>query len=140
MTTVLFSPMPSRLLKCDSAHFLGAFGSGATAAKKLYDELSAAGVDVLLDDRDLRPGVMFADLDLIGIPHRLTIGERGLAAQITGYKNRASRQTENVPLDQAVIFLKNKIQKNNGYGKREIYRNLEFVGFPFFHARRFGKP
>ena len=81
------------------------------AAKKLYDELSAAGVDVLLDDRDLRPGVMFADLDLIGIPHRLTIGERGLAAQITGYKNRASRQTENVPLDQAVIFLKNKIQK-----------------------------
>ena len=81
------------------------------AAKKLHDELSAAGVDVLLDDRDLRPGVMFADLDLIGIPHRLTIGERGLAEKITEYKNRANVQTENVPLDQAVSFLKNKIQK-----------------------------
>jgi len=47
-------------------------------ADQLYAELQAAGVDVLLDDRDERPGVMFAEMELIGIPHRLTIGERGL--------------------------------------------------------------
>ena len=50
----------------------------AAAADELYAELAAAGVDVLLDDRDERPGVMFADLELIGIPHRIAIGDRGL--------------------------------------------------------------
>ena len=51
----------------------------ASAVENVYKELWEAGIDTLLDDRDERPGVMFADMDLIGIPHRLVIGERGLA-------------------------------------------------------------
>ena len=58
------------------------------AAERLYDELAAAGIDVLLDDRDERPGVLFADMELIGIPHRVVIGERGLAAGNAEYKGR----------------------------------------------------
>ncbi len=61
-----------------------------TAADTLYAELSAAGFDVLLDDRDERPGVMFADAELIGIPHRVTIGERGLKDGVVEYQPRRS--------------------------------------------------
>jgi prolyl-tRNA synthetase len=57
-------------------------------ADKLHDDLVAAGVDVLLDDRGLRPGVMFADLELIGIPHRITVGDRGLTAGHVEYQGR----------------------------------------------------
>ena len=59
-----------------------------TAADTLYAELTAAGFDVLLDDRDERPGVMFADAELIGIPHRVTIGERGLKDGVIEYQPR----------------------------------------------------
>ena len=59
-----------------------------TAADSLYAELSAAGFDVLLDDRDERPGVMFADAELIGIPHRVTVGERGLKDGLIEYQTR----------------------------------------------------
>ena len=59
-----------------------------TAADTLYAELQAAGIDVLLDDRDERPGVMFADAELIGIPHRVTIGERGLKDGVIEYQAR----------------------------------------------------
>jgi prolyl-tRNA synthetase len=58
------------------------------AADALHDELKNAGVDVLLDDRNERPGVMFADMELIGIPHRVVIGERGLAEGKVEYKGR----------------------------------------------------
>jgi prolyl-tRNA synthetase len=58
------------------------------AAQKLYDDLSAQGVEVLFDDRGLRPGVMFADADLIGIPHRIVIGDKGLANSQFEYKHR----------------------------------------------------
>jgi prolyl-tRNA synthetase len=57
-------------------------------ATKLYESLRAAGVDVILDDRDERPGVMFADWELIGVPHRLTVGERGLKEGIVEYQAR----------------------------------------------------
>ena len=57
-------------------------------AERLHDELAAAGIDVLLDDRDERPGVMFADLELIGVPHRITIGERGLKQGQVEYVSR----------------------------------------------------
>ena len=55
---------------------------------RLYAELTAAGFDVLLDDRDDRPGVMFADAELIGIPHRVTVGERGLKDGVIEYQPR----------------------------------------------------
>jgi prolyl-tRNA synthetase len=58
------------------------------AADTLYAELTAAGYDVLLDDRDERPGVMFADAELIGIPHRITVGERGLKDGVIEYQPR----------------------------------------------------
>ena len=58
------------------------------AADTLYAELEAAGIDVLLDDRDERPGVMFADMELIGIPHRIVVGERGLNEGKLEYKGR----------------------------------------------------
>ncbi len=75
------------------------------AADRLYDDLVAAGVDVLLDDRDERPGVLFADMDLIGVPHRLVLSDRGLAAETVEFKTRRNTQSENVPLAEAVAYL-----------------------------------
>ena len=78
------------------------------AAEKLYAELLAAGVDVLLEDRDERPGVLFADMDLLGIPHRLVLSERGLAAGTVEYKGRTQAAPENAPLADALGFLRGK--------------------------------
>jgi prolyl-tRNA synthetase len=72
------------------------------AADGLYEALSAKGIEVLLDDRDQRPGVMFADLELLGIPHRLTIGERGLKDGNLEYQARTDTQSTAVGLDRAV--------------------------------------
>ncbi len=68
------------------------------AANQLYTDLLAAGVDVLLDDRGERPGVMFAEADLMGIPHRLVIGERGLAEGLVEYKARTSAEAQSLPM------------------------------------------
>jgi prolyl-tRNA synthetase len=74
------------------------------AADKLYAELNAAGVDVLLDDRGLRPGPMFADADLIGIPHRIVIGDKGLANAQFEYKRRGAAEAEMIAATaQAVL-------------------------------------
>lgn len=74
-------------------------------AEKLYDELLAAGVEVLFDDRKERPGVMFATMDLIGIPHRVVIGERGLDDGTVEYKNRKTGEVEHIQLDKLKDFL-----------------------------------
>ncbi len=79
------------------------------AVEVLYRELQSAGIDVLLDDRKERPGVMFADMELIGIPHRLTLGERGLDNGTIEYKGRGDAAQQDIPLDQLVEFLKEKI-------------------------------
>jgi prolyl-tRNA synthetase len=76
------------------------------AAERLHDELAAAGIDVLLDDRDERPGVLFADMDLIGIPHRVVLSERGLAAGTAEYKGRRDEKPRDLPLKEVVAFLK----------------------------------
>ena len=78
------------------------------AAEKLYAELLAAGIDVLLEDRDERPGVLFADMDLLGIPHRLVLSERGLAAGTIEYKGRTQAAAENAPLASALQLLKDR--------------------------------
>jgi prolyl-tRNA synthetase len=75
------------------------------AADRLYEELLAAGVDVLMDDRDERPGVLFADMDLIGVPHRVVLSERGLAAGNAEYKGRRDEKPRDLPLAQVVAFL-----------------------------------
>jgi len=78
-------------------------------AEKLHDELDGAGVEVLLDDRGERPGVMFADLELIGIPHRVTIGERGLKEGKLEYQSRRDGQVVAVPRDQIGAFLRERL-------------------------------
>jgi prolyl-tRNA synthetase len=80
-------------------------------ADQLYAELQAAGVDVLLDDRDERPGVMFAEMELIGVPHRLTIGERGLKEGKVEYVDRRSLQTTPVPVGDAYAFVRERLAR-----------------------------
>ncbi len=79
------------------------------AADQLYEELRTAGVDVLLDDRDERPGVMFAEMELIGIPHRVTVGERALKDGAIEYFDRRSQQTSAVPLAEAYDFIRSRL-------------------------------
>ena len=76
------------------------------AADALYLDLKAAGVDVLLDDRNERPGVMFAEMELIGIPHRIVVGERGLAEGKFEYKGRTATESQMVPAADIGAFLK----------------------------------
>jgi prolyl-tRNA synthetase len=71
------------------------------AAEQLYEELRAADVEVLLDDRNVRPGVMFNDMELIGIPHRVVIGERGLDEGQLEYRRRTASENESIPLNGA---------------------------------------
>ena len=73
--------------------------------EKLYEQLRQAGFDVLLDDRNERPGVKFADMELIGIPHRFVVSERGLAAETLEYKGRRDEDKQDVPLAEALPFL-----------------------------------
>ncbi|XZG69629.1 proline--tRNA ligase [Chitinibacteraceae bacterium HSL-7] len=79
------------------------------AADALYAELNAAGVEVLLDDRNERPGVMFADMELIGIPHRVTIGDKGLADGVIEYVARQGGEMEKLPLAGAAAALAARI-------------------------------
>jgi prolyl-tRNA synthetase len=79
------------------------------AAAELYAELQAAGIEVAYDDRGLRPGVMFADLELIGIPHRLVISERGLAQNQIEYRFRAADANELWPLSDALAELQRRM-------------------------------
>ena len=72
------------------------------AAEKLYAELTGAGVEVLFDDRRVRPGVMFADWELIGIPHRIVIGDRGLDAGAVEYRHRRDAESADVALGDIV--------------------------------------
>jgi prolyl-tRNA synthetase len=76
-----------------------------STADALYAQLRAAGVDVLLDDRGERPGAMFADAELIGIPHRVTIGERGLKSGQLEYAPRATLQVQNIDVATATVFI-----------------------------------
>jgi prolyl-tRNA synthetase len=77
--------------------------------EKLYNELVAAGVDVIVDDRGLRPGAMFADWELIGVPHRVVIGERGLKEGNLEYQGRRDAEATAVPADGMVGFIKDKL-------------------------------
>ena len=79
------------------------------AADQLYAGLEAAGLEVLLDDRDERPGVMFADLELIGIPHRVTIGERGLKEGVVEYQERRDAAAVKVPLAEIGTFIRERL-------------------------------
>jgi prolyl-tRNA synthetase len=77
------------------------------ATEQLYADIGAAGIEVLLDDRNERPGVMFADLELIGIPHRIVIGDRGLSQEVptVEYKGRRDEEAQQIPLQDIVKFV-----------------------------------
>ena len=79
------------------------------ATEKLYQELTAAGIDVLMDDRNERPGVKFADIELIGIPHRIVIGDRGLDNGTLEYRHRRAESNEDIRLDDVVSFISKKL-------------------------------
>jgi len=79
------------------------------AAEALYQGLLDAGVEVLLDDRNVRPGVMFNDMELIGIPHRVVIGERGLDEGLLEYRKRTDSENGSIPLDNAVDAILEKL-------------------------------
>jgi prolyl-tRNA synthetase len=78
------------------------------AADTLYAALRSAGVEVVLDDRDERPGVMFADMELIGIPHRVVIGERGLKQGTVEYQGRRDQQAQHIALQDAAEYVKSR--------------------------------
>jgi prolyl-tRNA synthetase len=80
------------------------------AAEKLYAELQAAGYQVLMDDRDLRPGPMFADAELIGIPHRLVLSDRGLDAGTVEYKGRTDADKQDIPAAGIMDFVRQKVR------------------------------
>lgn len=82
------------------------------ATEKLYREMRDANIEVLLDDRNERPGVMFADADLLGIPHRIVLGDKGLASHTVEYKARTEDDLSQIPLNEVLSFLKEKMPKN----------------------------
>jgi prolyl-tRNA synthetase len=79
------------------------------AADRLHDELEAAGFEVLLDDRDERPGVMFADMELTGIPLRVTVGDRGLKNGEIEVQHRRDQKAQPVPVDGAVAWVREQL-------------------------------
>ena len=79
------------------------------AAETLHRELAAAGIELILDDRDERPGIMFADMELIGVPHRIVVGERGLKDGNIEYQGRSETKGQSVPLERAVEFIQSKL-------------------------------
>ncbi|MGA8708417.1 MAG: proline--tRNA ligase [Steroidobacteraceae bacterium] len=82
-----------------------------SAADALYAELAAAGIEVLYDDRDARPGVKFADAELLGIPHRIVVGERGLKAGTLEYRHRRATESEDFPQHAALEFLRQRLAR-----------------------------
>lgn len=82
----------------------------AAAATQLYEQLQALGIEVLLDDRNERPGIKFADMELIGIPHRIVIGDRSLTEGQVEYKQRTEADAHNIPLHNVIDFLRDKLK------------------------------
>lgn len=81
------------------------------AIEKLYNELQDLGIEVLLDDRNVRPGFMFADMELTGIPHRIVLGERGLDEGQVEYRGRQDRETQLIAIDELAPFIKDQLSK-----------------------------
>jgi len=79
------------------------------ATDALYEELQTAGIDVLLDDRPVRPGVMFSDMELIGIPHRIVVGEKNLDKDMLEYKARRDDSNQDIPRSEIIAFLTAKL-------------------------------
>ncbi len=94
------SLVPINMKKSEQVH---------SVCERLYSEMHDVGLEVLLDDRDLRAGLMFADHDIMGIPHRIVVGDRGLKEGNIEYKGRRDADSLQVPIDNLINFLKDKI-------------------------------
>lgn len=81
------------------------------AAEALYLQFTAEGIEVLYDDRDARPGVKFADAELLGIPHRIVVGERGLKASTLEYRHRRATESEDFPQQEALEFMHARLRR-----------------------------
>ncbi|MEO5342267.1 MAG: proline--tRNA ligase [Gammaproteobacteria bacterium SHHR-1] len=79
------------------------------AAEQLHNELQAADIEVILDDRDSRPGIQFADIELIGIPHRIVIGEKGIDEGVLEYRNRRESENRFIPRREIVRFIREQL-------------------------------
>lgn len=79
------------------------------AAGRLYSDLTTAGIEVFFDDRDLRPGIMFAEQELIGIPHRIVLGEKNLDAGMVEYRARTDSENKLLPLPEVIAFMQQTI-------------------------------
>ena len=79
------------------------------AVEKIYRDLIDAGIEVLLDDRKVRAGFMFSDMELIGIPHRIVVGDRGLDSGTVEYQGRTDKESQPVPFAELITFIKNKL-------------------------------
>lgn len=84
------------------------------ATEQLYQDLLAAGIEVLLDDRDVRPGVMFADMELIGIPHRIVVGDRNLATGQVEYRGRRDADSTLLPCEGLLDALRERLAADTG--------------------------
>jgi prolyl-tRNA synthetase len=81
----------------------------ADVTGRLHEALEQSGIEVLLDDRDERPGVMFADMELIGIPHRIVVGERGLNQGVVEYQGRRDATAQQIPMEEAAAFVRSRL-------------------------------
>jgi prolyl-tRNA synthetase len=77
----------------------------------LHEKFEAAGIEVLLDDRRERPGVMFADMELLGIPHRVVFSEKGLDAGTVEYKGRRDAESTDIAIDEIITLIKQKLSR-----------------------------
>lgn len=84
----------------------------ADQSNSLYKQLTALGYDVLMDDRNERPGVKFADMELVGIPHRIVVGDRGLEKGELEYKGRRDTENQDVPLDDILSFIQRNVKQD----------------------------
>ena len=81
-------------------------------SEQLYDELTRAGIEVVYDDRDARPGVKFADDELLGIPHRIVVAERALDRGVLEYRHRRATDSEEIGVDRVVEFLRERMARS----------------------------
>jgi len=88
----------------------------AATCERMYTDLTKAGIEVLYDDRDERPGVKFKDADLVGIPHRIAVGKKGVAEGTVELKARRAPEVSKVRIDEAVRTVAERVEKERGGG------------------------
>jgi prolyl-tRNA synthetase len=102
---------PAAIAPFEAVVVVAQMNDAATAEKgeQVYEQLAATGVDVIIDDRDVRAGVKFSDAELVGIPFRITVGKRGVAAGTAEVTERATGETVEIPFDQVAKHVREAV-------------------------------